>query len=97
MKKKRYKHSCATLNDGTVIVAGGADIGVVATAEISGPSLDEFALTGEMNESRALFTLTVLSDGKVLAAGGSSKNTQDTDSAELNRTSAEIWSSHKPN
>ena len=91
MKKKRYKHSCATLNDGTVIVAGGADIGVVATAEISGPSLDEFALTGEMNEGRALFTLTVLSDGKVLAVGGSSKNTQDTDSAELNRTSAEIW------
>ena len=91
MKKKRYKHSCATLNDGTVIVAGGADIGVLATAEVSGPSLDEFALTGEMNEGRALFTLTVLSDGKVLAVGGSSKNTQDTDSAELNRTSAEIW------
>ena len=91
MKKKRYKHSCAALNDGRVIVAGGADIGVVATVEVYDPSLGEFTLTGEMNESRGLFTLTVLSDGTVLAAGGASKNTQDTDSGELNRNSAEIW------
>jgi hypothetical protein len=81
MQSTRASHTATLLKDGRVLVAGGDDLffnGVqnanlrsLATAEIFDPNTESFAATGSMSAARESHTATLLSDGKVLIAGGS--------------------------
>ena len=64
------------LDDGTVLVAGGADANSapLARAALFDPTSGQWdaTTTGALHTPRRLHSLTVLDDGKVLAAGGTS-------------------------
>jgi hypothetical protein len=64
--------------DGRVLFAGGEDVGRISSAELYDPVTGAFSSTGTMGWPRGWHTLTLVPDGKVLAAGG------ETDSSSLN-------------
>jgi hypothetical protein len=75
----RESHTATLLNDGRVLVAGGSDgtVGnptpaatIYATAELFDPTKGTFTAAGMMTSGRDFFTASLLSSGKVLAAGG---------------------------
>jgi hypothetical protein len=72
MKKVRVDGAAVLLKDGRILVAGGTDASGVAqnTAEVYDPSTGHWTLTGTMPVARAGLTLSVLPDGRVVAAGG---------------------------
>jgi hypothetical protein len=67
----RAGHASAVLNDGKVLVTGGA-IGSqpLSAAEIWDPTTGAFSPTGDMTEPRGFHTATTLDNGKVLITGG---------------------------
>ena len=93
MGSPRVWQSFTPLPDGTVLAAGGETdscygnyciaAGSVASAEVYSPSTGAFAPTGAMTGPRDLHTATLLNDGSVLIAGGSSLFPYSTASAEL--------------
>lgn len=72
MASARGSQTATLLNNGKVLVAGGADSSgnAIATAEIYDPSNGSFSSTGSMITARAHFAATLLSSGKVLVTGG---------------------------
>ena len=71
----RMHQQGACLSDGRILIAGGQPRGVTsvnfASAEIYNPALGTWTATGSMiTPRRQSFTLTLLSDGKVLVAAG---------------------------
>ena len=92
MKSSRREHRATLLPNGQVLITGGVDGQgqVLATAELYNPTTRAFTLTSEalprtgtaMNEGRSQHAAALLTDGRVLIAGGSgSKSTSR--SAEL--------------
>ena len=75
METPRYYHTATTLGDGTVLIAGGyvgpTSAFVTASAEIYDPAAGTFAPTGDMTRVRVNHTATLLLDGTVLIADGS--------------------------
>ncbi len=76
----RDTYGAARLANGTVLIAGGTDTSVneghaLAAAELYDPVTGSWTATGSMAEARIYFTVTLLNNGKVLVAGGSSKGT----------------------
>ncbi len=78
----RYDYRAIRLADGRVLVAGGntlADtrsgpLGVATTsAEVYEPTTATWSAAGSMGTGRVGHTLTLLADGTVLAAGGSTR------------------------
>ena len=93
MTVPRYGHDAVLLQDGRVLVAGGfppACCGApgLASAELYNPATGTWTATGNMTAGRVDFTLTLLSNGKVLAAGGD--NVTNT-SAELYDPATGTW------
>jgi Bacterial Ig-like domain (group 3)/Kelch motif/Galactose oxidase, central domain len=70
MSTIRYLHTATLLSDGRVLVSGGSNGPILASAEIYDPMLGTWSLTGSMNTARAYHTATLLSDGRVLVSGG---------------------------
>ncbi len=82
MTSPRVSHTLTSLPDGMVLAAGGETdscsanacffAGSVATAELYDPSARAFVSTGNMAIARGGHTATLLGDGRVLIAGGTS-------------------------
>jgi hypothetical protein len=81
MTNRRYAQTSTLLQDGAVLITGGFSFDssdcdnddtspAVASAEIYDPSHGSFAPTGSMSEVRGGHTATLLTNGKVLIAGG---------------------------
>jgi hypothetical protein len=66
----REQSTAAVLMTGQVLLAGGADFGRLADAELYNPVTHTFVSTGSMASRRVWHSLILLPDGKVLAAGG---------------------------
>jgi|HubBroStandDraft_6_1064221.scaffolds.fasta_scaffold130628_2 hypothetical protein len=77
----RYLHTATLLQDGTVLIVGGALTSTtdpVATAEIYDPVTGVFTTTGAMATAREQQTATPLADGRVLIVGGTTSSAGDT-------------------
>lgn len=81
MNYVRSSASAVVMDDGKVLVAGGygyqvGTVGshILSSAEIYDPTSDTWTLTSSMNVERSHFSLTLLQDGTVYAAEGSSTN-----------------------
>jgi hypothetical protein len=79
MNVRRLAHAATTLNDGRVLVSGGAlefySPGPVTNAcEIYDPATGAWTLTGFMMTNRSFHSATLLPNGKVLVAGGTDDN-----------------------
>jgi large repetitive protein len=84
----REEHAAALLKDGRVLITGGViPAGIswqaVAEAEIYDPVSRTFAPVGSMHVARAFHTATLLSNGKVLIAGGGYGNESNGRTAEI--------------
>ena len=81
MTTARDTHSATVLKDGRVLVVGGQKWAQnwtgLSSAEIYDPSSGKFGKTGSMTTDRypGTYTVTPLSDGQVLVAGGMSAGT----------------------
>jgi hypothetical protein len=90
------------LTDGMVLVAGGADAGSApqSRAALLDPANGHWAPTGSLHTPRRLHTLTLLADGRVLAAGGTGAGPQFPTpalaGAEIYDPAAKVWSTSTP-
>ena len=76
----RFQHTATLLKDGRTLIAGGFiaipglsathDVEATKSAELYDPSTGAFSFTGTMNVPRGAHTATLLTDGRVLIAGG---------------------------
>lgn len=90
MSVRRADHTVTRLRDGRVLVVGGRDSTCIetcpqvfwATAELYDPVTEQFAPTGAMALARASHTATLLDDGRVLIAGGTTPDLGATDLAD---------------
>jgi Galactose oxidase, central domain len=79
MTRIRHKHEAVLLADRRVLIVGGADKRdgrpAYTSVEIYNPATGTFAATGDMNSPRYKLqgTVVLLSDGKVLIAGGANR------------------------
>src|ERR1035437_10058718 len=79
----RQHHTAARLLSGQVLVAGGYNGGVLASAELYDPATNTWSATGSLAIARYYHTATLLPSGQVLVAGGYNDNTGNLGSAEL--------------
>jgi N-acetylneuraminic acid mutarotase len=95
MHDLRWGAAAVLLSDGKVLVAGGdANLSsfqsAVRTAELYDPAAGNWTPTGSMNQERHSFTLTLLPNGNVLAAGGNGTNGAVA-SAEVYNANTRVW------
>jgi Galactose oxidase, central domain len=97
MAQGRVLHTATLLQDGKVLVVGGAGTAFnldptstgqsssapIATAEVYDPGSGTFSPTGSLATARTFHTATLLQDGKVLIVGGSDAANKSLGSAEL--------------
>jgi trimeric autotransporter adhesin len=83
MNTARASHTSTMLNNGMVLIAGGYNGNILASAELYDPASGTFTFTGSLNTARVYHTATLLSNGMVLIAGGTDNNGNILASAEL--------------
>lgn len=90
----RFSFTATLLQNGRVLVAGGATDTEIATAtaEVYDPATGTFSATGSMHDARVGFSATRLSNGKVLVEGGASNTGLALGSAELYDPATGTWS-----
>jgi len=92
----RNNHTATLLPNGKVLVAGGnsgAGIqGILNSAELYDPATGTWSLTASLNVPRSFSTATLLPNGKVLVAGGTSSPSSVTATAELYDPATGTWS-----
>ncbi len=78
MNTARHNHIVLTLPNGKILITGGAvnpnSTGALASAELYDPVAHTFTSISSMNVARVDHTMTLLSDGTVLVAGGFNDN-----------------------
>jgi hypothetical protein len=79
----RASHTSTVLTNGVVLIAGGYNGNVLASAELYNPATGTFTPTGSLNTARLYHTATLLNNGMLLIAGGSDENGKILASAEL--------------
>ena len=75
LNTERTGHSATVLQNGKVLVVGGYNFAngglpTLASAELYDPATGLFSSTGSLGTSRTSFSATLLTNGKVLVAGG---------------------------
>ena len=87
------QRAATRLPDGRVLVAGGHGIGgaALATAELYDPGTGTWSPTGNMSQARNAYAAAQLTDGRVLAVGGSD-GTNALATAELYDPATGTWS-----
>jgi hypothetical protein len=74
MQVSRYRHTTTLLADGRVLVTGGSysnsPYALQASAELYDPATGSWTKTGDMKYARSGHSASLLSDGRVLVAGG---------------------------
>jgi len=101
MSSVRVGHTAALLLDGTVLIAGGFTGGSTGvklnTAELYNPTSQTFTpLVATMTDNREAFTATLLTNGKVLLAGGLGSSGQSRSTAELYDPFAKMFTATLP-
>ncbi len=97
----RAEHAAVLLKNGKVLVSGGCvldeklgDVVAIASAEIYDPVTGRWAPTGSMNYPRYDHQMVILSDGRVLVAGGVPRgvSTEAIPECEIYDPETGIWS-----
>jgi hypothetical protein len=92
----RSSHTATLLADGRVLLAGGYDGALAATAssEIYNPAANTWTATGNLNQGRRDHGTVLLSDGRALSMGGSTTGDVSTvtNSAEIYNPAIGLWS-----
>lgn len=97
MAKKRYDFATVVTSTGEVLAAGGQADGIVLrSCEMYDRESNSWYASASMLSQRAHFTLSLLDDGKVLAAGSWSSSTGAVDTVEVYCQSGDEWSSSEP-
>jgi len=93
MNEVRSVTSAVELEDGTVLVSGGAAHQRNATSltEIWDPGTGEWTIVAPMNQAREKFGLIRFADGRVIAIGGSDDIGQHTPTAEIYDPATDTW------
>lgn len=91
LNSARARHSLTAYADGKILAAGGYDWNEFATAELFDPATNTWTYTADMATARHDHAGILLSNGKVLVAGG--RNTDGTiAAAELYDRDTNTWS-----
>ena len=91
----RYGHTATLLANGEVLVTGGLGVNGIyaplASAELYSATKGKWTVTGSMSVGRVAFTATLLPNGEVLVAGGSTYAASCFATAELYNSSTGTW------
>ncbi len=89
----RYRAIVAPLQGNKVLLAGGnTGSGITNTAEIYNPSTNSWTPTGNMHRGREVHeNFTILNDGRIMVAGGTSNFNQTENTAEIYDPNTGQW------
>ncbi|MFO0760111.1 MAG: kelch repeat-containing protein [Byssovorax sp.] len=92
MHSQRCAHTATLLDDGHVLLAGGAsDSGIIADSEVYLPDADQWDVKSPMQTARGYHTATLLDDGTVLVTGGMNVETVPLSTAEIYDPAKAQW------